>query len=177
MTVPNEIEDAKHVYEDVAKMPGVTSVSLTGHSQGGVVASMTAGILGTQKVKSLALMAPAAVLREDAIRGRFTAQFDSLNPPAAIEMDGLKLGGNMTSAVSLMNMPILSYADEIKNAVMVLHGEKAHSRYFGEDAFKKLKGDNKELVIVPGASHVDLYDNKAKIPFDKLAAFFDKNLK
>lgn len=53
---------------------------------------------------------------------------------------------------------------------MVLHGEKAHSRYFGEDAFKKLKGDNKELVIVPGASHIDLYDNKAKIPFDKLAA-------
>lgn len=86
-------------------------------------------------------------------------------------------GWNMTSALSFMNMPILSYADEIHNAVMVLHGEKAHSRYFGEDAFKKLKGDNKELVIVPGASHVDLYDNKAKIPFDKLAAFFDKNLK
>ena len=86
-------------------------------------------------------------------------------------------GWNQTSALSFMNMPILSYADEIKNAVMVLHGEKAHSRYFGEDAFKKLKGDNKELVIVPGASHVDLYDNKAKIPFDKLFAFFDKNLK
>ncbi|MBQ7497338.1 MAG: alpha/beta hydrolase [Selenomonas sp.] len=76
-----------------------------------------------------------------------------------------------------MNMPILSYADEIKGAVLVLHGEKAHSRYFGEDAFKKLQGDNKELVIVPGASHIDLYDNKALIPFDKLAAFFDKNLK
>ena len=76
-----------------------------------------------------------------------------------------------------MNMPILSYADEIKGAVLVLHGEKAHSRYFGEDAFKKLQGDNKELVIVPGASHIDLYDNKALIPFDKLAVFFDKNLK
>ena len=94
--------------------------------------------------------------------------------PRSLNSNG---GWNMTMALSFMNMPILSYADEIHNAVMVLHGEKAHSRYFGEDAFKKLKGDNKELVIVPGASHVDLYDNKAKIPFDKLVAFFDKNLK
>ena len=86
-------------------------------------------------------------------------------------------GWNQTSALSFMNMPILSYADEIKNAVMVLHGEKAHSRYFGEDAFKKLKGGNKELVIVPGASHVDLYDNKAKIPFARIEAFFQQNLK
>ncbi len=86
-------------------------------------------------------------------------------------------GWNQTSALSFMNMPILSYADEIKNAVMVLHGEKAHSRYFGEDAFKKLKGDNKELVIVPGASHVDLYDNKAKIPFARIEEFFQQNLK
>lgn len=76
-----------------------------------------------------------------------------------------------------MNMPLLSYADEIQSAVLVLHGEKAHSRYFGEDAFKKLKGANKELVIVPGASHIDLYDNKDAIPFDKLADFFKANLK
>ena len=94
--------------------------------------------------------------------------------PRSLNSNG---GWNQTSALSFMNMPILSYADEIKSAVMVLHGEKAHSRYFGEDAFKKLKGDNKELVIVPGASHIDLYDNKAKIPFDKLAAFFQANLK
>ncbi|WP_029544791.1 alpha/beta hydrolase [Selenomonas sp. AB3002] len=59
----------------------------------------------------------------------------------------------------------------------MLHGEKAHSRYFGEDAFKKLKGENKELVIVPGASHIDLYDNKDAIPFAKLADFFKANLK
>ncbi|HAQ55463.1 MAG TPA: alpha/beta hydrolase, partial [Anaerovibrio sp.] len=84
---------------------------------------------------------------------------------------------NMTSGLSLMTMPILQYSDEIQGAVMVLHGEKAHSRYFGEDAFKKLKGDNKELVIVPGASHIDLYDNMEKIPFDKIEAFFKKNLK
>ena len=60
---------------------------------------------------------------------------------------------------------------------MIVHGEKAHSRYFGETAFKMLKGDNKELVIVPGASHCDLYDQIDKIPFDKIAAFFHKHLK
>lgn len=84
---------------------------------------------------------------------------------------------NMTSTLSLINMPILAYSDEIKSAVLVIHGEKAHSRYFGEDAFKKLKGDNKELLIVEGASHVDLYDNLEKIPFDKIESFFKENLK
>jgi fermentation-respiration switch protein FrsA (DUF1100 family) len=57
-----------------------------------------------------------------------------------------------------------------------MHGEKAHSRYFSEDAFKKLKGDNKELMIIPGANHVDLYDRMDVIPFDKLEIFFNKNL-
>ena len=94
--------------------------------------------------------------------------------PRSLNSNG---GWNMTSALSFMNMPILSYSDEIRNAVLVIHGEKAHSRYFGEDAFKKLKGDNKELMIIPDASHVDLYDNKAKIPFDKIEVFFRSNLK
>ncbi len=94
--------------------------------------------------------------------------------PRSLNSNG---GWNMTSALSFMNMPILAYSDEIRNAVLVIHGEKAHSRYFGEDAFKKLKGDNKELMIIPGASHVDLYDNKAKIPFDKIEVFFRSNLK
>ena len=83
---------------------------------------------------------------------------------------------NATSALSLINMPILSYASEIRSAVLVVHGEKAHSRYFGEDAFAKLKGDNKHLIIVEGASHVDLYDNMQKIPFDKIDEFFKKYL-
>ena len=86
-------------------------------------------------------------------------------------------GWNMTSSLSFINMPILQYANEIRSAVMVLHGEKAHSRYFGEDAFKMLQGENKELVIVPGASHVDLYDQKDIIPFDKVEAFFEEYLK
>ena len=94
--------------------------------------------------------------------------------PRSLNSNG---GWNVTSSLSLMNMPILQYADEIRSAVMVLHGEKAHSRYFGEDAFKKLKGDNKKLVIVPGATHVDLYDQKDIIPFDDVEAFFEEYLK
>ena len=88
-------------------------------------------------------------------------------------------GWNVTAGTSLLNTKFLAYADEILSAVMVLHGEKAHSRYFGEDTFKRLTGDNKELVIVPGASHTDLYDGGETnaIPFDKLEAFFKKYLK
>ena len=87
-------------------------------------------------------------------------------------------GWNKTSSLSFINMPLLTYSDEIRNAVLMIHGEKAHSRYFSEDAFKKLKGDNKELLIIPGASHVDLYDNQANvIPFDKIESFFRAYLK
>lgn len=81
-------------------------------------------------------------------------------------------GWNVTSSLSFINTPLLTYSDEIRSAVLMIHGEKAHSRYFSEDAFKKLKGDNKELLIIPGASHVDLYDNQAGvIPFDKIERF------
>lgn len=87
-------------------------------------------------------------------------------------------GWNKTSSLSFINMPLLAYSDEIRGAVLMIHGEKAHSRYFSEDAFKKLKGDNKELLIIPGASHVDLYDNQANvIPFDKIESFFREYLK
>lgn len=85
-------------------------------------------------------------------------------------------GWNLTSALSFMNMPLLTYADEIESPVLMIHGEKAHSRYFSEDAFQRLKGNNKELLIVPGTNHTDLYDNMDKIPFDKIAAFFHKYL-
>ena len=88
-----------------------------------------------------------------------------------------RLGWNATSSLSFVNMPILSYADEIRSAVLLVHGEKAHSRYFSEDVFKKLKGDNKELLIVPGAVHTDLYDNMGKIPFEKIEQFFREYLK
>ena len=86
-------------------------------------------------------------------------------------------GWNKTSALPFINMPILSYAGEIRNAVMLVHGQNAHSRYFSEDAFKKLKGENKKLLIVPNANHTDLYDNLEKIPFDEIENFIRTNLK
>jgi len=73
-------------------------------------------------------------------------------------------------------MPLLSYSGEIRSAVLLVHGEKAHSRYFSEVTFKKLQGDNKELMIISGANHVDLYIQMDKIPFDKITEFFGTHL-
>ena len=89
---------------------------------------------------------------------------------------GSNEGFNTTAVLSLINMPILAYADEIRSAVLLVHGENAHSRYFSEDVYKKLKGNNKQLLIVPGAVHTDLYDNLEKIPFDAIEQFFRKYL-
>ena len=86
-------------------------------------------------------------------------------------------GWNVTSPLSFMNMPILQYDAEIRSVVLLVHGEKAHSRYFSEGAYEKMAGDNKELLIIPGASHVDLYDNLDVIPFEKLNSFFNMHLK
>ena len=85
-------------------------------------------------------------------------------------------GWNSTSGISLMNTKLLAYAGEIKNAVLIIHGELAHSLYFSKTAFEKLKGDNKELMIIPGAYHCDLYDNYKFIPFDKITDFMKKYL-
>ncbi|MBQ7266363.1 MAG: alpha/beta hydrolase [Firmicutes bacterium] len=96
--------------------------------------------------------------------------------PRSLNSNG---GWNKTSTLSFINMPILSYSHEIRSAVLVIHGEKAHSRYMGEDAFKKLTGDNKELLIIEGASHTDLYDGGKRkvIPFDKIEEFYKEYLK
>lgn len=97
-------------------------------------------------------------------------------------------GWNVIGCQSFLNMPLLSYANEIQNPVLLIHGEKAHSRYFSEYAFEKMTGEhvvgesakagNKELLIIPGASHVDLYDDEAgAIPYDKITAFFNNAFK
>lgn len=86
-------------------------------------------------------------------------------------------GITKTSVLSFINMPLLTYIDEIRSAVLMIHGEKAHSRYFSEDAYKRLTTDRKELLIIPGANHVDLYDNLGVIPFDKIDGFFRDALK
>ena len=92
-------------------------------------------------------------------------------------------GWTVTGTMSFLNQPILAYSREIRSAVLLIHGEKAHSRYFSEDAYRDLSSytpyrDNKELFIVPGASHTDLYDGGGKnaIPFDEIAAFFRRHL-
>lgn len=85
-------------------------------------------------------------------------------------------GWNVTSSLSFLNMPILQYSCEIESAVLLIHGDKAHSCYFSRDAFEKLKGDNKELLLIPGAVHTDLYDRTDIIPFDKITAFFRRYL-
>ena len=81
-------------------------------------------------------------------------------------------GWNVTSSLSFLNMPILQYADEIQSAALLIHGENAHSCYFSKDAYAMLKGDNKELMIIPDAVHTDLYDRTDVIPFDKMTTFF-----
>ena len=86
-------------------------------------------------------------------------------------------GWNTIGCMSFLNHPILQYSDEIRSAVLLIHGDKAHSCYFSKDAFQKLKGDNKELMLIPGAVHTDLYDRMDVIPFDKIDAFFQKYLK
>ncbi len=93
--------------------------------------------------------------------------------PRSLNSNG---GWNVTSNLPFLNFKFFEYADELENAVMIVHGDKAHSFYFGKDAFAKLKGDNKEFVAVEGASHTDLYDQKEIIPFDRIIAFFNKNL-
>lgn len=86
-------------------------------------------------------------------------------------------GWNVTSSLSFLNMPILQYSNEIRSSVLIIHAEKAHSCYFSRDAYKNLKGNNKELLIVANAVHTDLYDQTNIIPFDKLEQFFGDNLK
>ena len=90
-------------------------------------------------------------------------------------------GWNSIGCQSFMNQPILKYSNEIRSAVLIMHGEKAHSFYFGKDAYDAMiqnskYTENKELLVIPGAVHTDLYDNIDVIPFDKMDDFFKKNM-
>lgn len=96
--------------------------------------------------------------------------------PRSLNSNG---GWNKIGCMSFYNQPILCYASEIRSAVLLVHGEKAHSCYFSKDAFAKLTGDNKDLLFIPDTVHTDLYDGGGKdvIPFDKLEQFFENNLR
>lgn len=122
MTVPNEIEDAKAIYDYVASLPFVSKIAFLGHSQGGVVASMTAGELGDDKVSALVLMAPAAVLREDAIRGNtFGKSYDPLNLEGDVELfGGLKLGKKYIETA--FSLPIYETAAKYQGPAAIYHG-------------------------------------------------------
>ncbi|WP_407375509.1 alpha/beta hydrolase [Methanobrevibacter sp.] len=85
-------------------------------------------------------------------------------------------GWNAIGCISFISQPIIAYSDEIRSAVLIIHGEKAHSCYFSKDEFEKLTGDNKELLIIPDAVHTDLYDDTDIIPFEKIKEFYMKNL-
>lgn len=106
--------------------------------------------------------------------------FDYYRAPRGFHARSVNSNGAWTTTMplSFMNMPLLSYASEISIPTLIVTGEQAHSRYFAEDAFKAIGSKQKELVVVPGANHVDLYDNQAgKIPFAKFEQFFKTNLK
>lgn len=124
MTVLNEIEDAKKVYEYARALPNVTSISIAGHSQGGVVSSMVAGELGAKKIKAVVLMAPAAVLRDDSIRGNlFGVQYNSLNPPEYVTINtphgNYKIGRNYIKTAQ--TLPIYETAEKFTGNALMIH--------------------------------------------------------
>jgi fermentation-respiration switch protein FrsA (DUF1100 family) len=85
-------------------------------------------------------------------------------------------GWNAIGCMSFISQPIIAYSNEIRSAVLIIHGEKAHSCYMSKDEFEKLEGDNKELIIIPDAVHTDLYDDLDIIPFDKIVEFYNENM-
>lgn len=122
MTVPNEIEDAKCIYEYASSLPYVSKVAVVGHSQGGVVSAMLAGELGSRKIKAVVLMAPAAVLRDDAIRGNtFGAQYNPLDPPEFVRLFGNKeLGRDFIKTA--FSLPIYETAGKYDGPACIIHG-------------------------------------------------------
>ena len=122
MTVPNEIVDAKKVIDYVSALPYVSSVAISGHSQGGVVAAMTAGELGSDKIKAVVLLAPAAVLRDDAIRGStMGATYDPFNLGEYVELfRGLKLGAEYIRTA--FSLPIYETSAQYQGPALIIHG-------------------------------------------------------
>ena len=130
------------------------------------------------RIKATAAMTMYDMTRVNA-KGYFDSEDSDYKTPRGYHPRSLNSnnGWNVTSSLSFLNMPILQYSSEIRSAVLLVHGEKAHSRYFSETAYSKLIGDNKELLIIPGASHTDLYDQMDVIPFEKLKTFFEEYLR
>ncbi len=177
MTVLNEIEDAKAVYDYASKLDWVSSVSLAGHSQGGVVASMTAGELGAKKVKALALFAPAAVLREDAIRGNIMGTtYDSLNPPEYVEIFGeLHLGHEYIKTAQTLK--IFETAQNYSGPVCLLHGTgDVVVPYSYSERYQSIyKNKKTELHLIDSDDHG--FTHNLQSVAEIAADFFKKNAK
>ncbi len=179
MTVLNEISDAKKVYEYVKGHKEVSSVSLAGHSQGGVVASMLAGELGYDRIKSVVLMAPAAVLRDDAIRGQlFDIRYDSINPPKSVslhhpEHPDYSIGRMYIKTAQ--TLPIFETAGKYEGPVMMIHGmhDIVVPYTYSERYHETFK--NSELKLMQSADHsfTSQYDEATTLAAD----FFDKHIK
>lgn len=175
MTVPNEIEDAKLVYEYVKSLPFAGDVALTGHSQGGVVASMTAGDLGAEGVKCVVLLAPAAVLRDDAIRGStMGARYNPLDPPASVQLfPGKNLGGEYIRTA--FSLPIYETAKKYTGPACIIHGtgDQVVPYTYGERYHYIWPGS--ELHIIPAADHMFSKDMQQVV--DLMVNFLVKHLK
>lgn len=177
MTVLNEIEDAKKVFEYVRDMRGVTSVSIAGHSQGGVVTSMVAGQLGVENVKSIALMAAAAVLRDDAIRGNiFTEHYDSINVPEYVALDHRgekRLGRNYV--LTAQTLPIYETAANFQGPVFIIHGTNDIVVPYTYSLRYQEIFPGSQLELLKGFDHGFTQDEK--LTARKVADFFISQLK
>lgn len=175
MTVPNEIEDAKLVYEYVRSLPFAGNIAMTGHSQGGVVASMTAGDLGFDNVKCVVLLAPAAVLRDDAIRGStMGARYNPLDPPELIPLFGdLKLGGEYIRTA--FSLPIYETARKYTGPACIIHGtgDQVVPYTYGERYHEIWPGS--ELHILHAADHG--FSRNMQEVVDLTVSFLIRNLK
>ena len=175
MTVPNEIEDAKLVYEYVKSLPFAGSVAMTGHSQGGVVASMTAGDLGVDNIKCVVLLAPAAVLRDDAIRGStMGARYNPLDPPEFVQLFGdMKLGREYIKTA--FSLPIYETAQKYTGPACIIHGtgDQVVPYTYGERYHSIWPGS--ELHILHAADHMFSKDMLKAV--DLTVDFLVRNLK
>lgn len=153
MTVLNEIEDARKVYEYVKGLDYVEGISIAGHSQGGVVTSMLAGELGSDNVKKIVLFAPAAVLRDDALRGNvFGVAFDAGNPPETVDLYGAyKLGRDYV--LTAQTLPIYETAEKFTGPAFMIHGtaDRIVPYTYSENYHRLYK--NSKLHLIEGADH------------------------
>ena len=153
MTIPNEIEDAKKVYDYVKGLDYVDSVSVVGHSQGGVVTGLLAGELGADKIHSIALLAPAAVIKDDCIRGIFIgSRFDAENPPESLKLnDSLSLGREYLLAGQ--TLPIYQTSKNFTGPVCLIHGTADRMVPYTYSETYNMLYSNSELHLMPGADH------------------------